>query len=318
MHGFHSNIEDDTIHNTNFRKVLYTGKHCQLVLMMLKPGEEIGEETHQENDQFFRVEQGVGKCMIDGNEYKLEDGVAIIVPAGAKHNVINTSQTEDLKLYTIYSPPHHKDQIVRATKAEAEANEEDFDGVTSEDLYGQVVQFVNDTFKGKQVKHFERTVFWFEQLLQRPLTEPEKIAAYAHDIKRGFPDNFISKNLRKSYLDKDYMKHHQEEGAKIMATFLTERNMNKDDIELVKHLIEKHEQGGDDLQNLLKDADSVSFFETNAKDFVEKKALIEGYERVRAKLDWMFDRITSNIAKKAADPLYRKWIKELESKYIGK
>ncbi|MDD4523989.1 MAG: cupin domain-containing protein [Methanosarcina sp.] len=118
--------------NENFRKVLYTSKHSQLVLMNLSPGEEIGMEVHEENDQFFRFEAGQGKCIIDGNEYELGDGVAVVVPAGAQHNVINTSETEDLKLYTIYSPAHHKDGIVRATKEEAEANEAEFDGVTTE------------------------------------------------------------------------------------------------------------------------------------------------------------------------------------------
>ncbi len=132
MKGFNANIEKDTLENTNFRKVLYTSKHSQLVLMSLKPNEEIGMEAHNENDQFFRFEQGTGKVIIDGNEYEVKDGSAIVVPAGAEHNVINTSDSEDLKLYTIYSPAHHKDQIVRATKEEAEANEEDFDGVTTE------------------------------------------------------------------------------------------------------------------------------------------------------------------------------------------
>lgn len=132
MKGFRSNIEKDTVENKNFRKVLYTGKHCQLVLMSLQPKEEIGLETHAENDQFFRFEQGEGKCIIDGNEYKVGDGIAIIVPAGAKHNVINTSAAEELKMYTIYSPAHHKDGIVRKTKKEAEANEADFDGQTTE------------------------------------------------------------------------------------------------------------------------------------------------------------------------------------------
>lgn len=132
MKGFHGDIEKDTLENSNFRKVLYTGKHSQLVLMSLAPGEEIGLETHPDNDQFFRFEAGEGKCIIDGNEYEVGDGVAIIIPAGAKHNVINTSATEALKMYTIYSPAHHKDGIVRATKAEAIANEEDFDGVTTE------------------------------------------------------------------------------------------------------------------------------------------------------------------------------------------
>lgn len=132
MKGFHSNIEKDTLENNNFRKVLYTGKYCQLVLMNLKPKEEIGMEVHTENDQFFRFEKGQGKCIIDGNEYELTDGVAIIVPSGAEHNIINTSDTEDLKLYTIYSPAHHKDGVVRVTKEEASADSPEFDGVTTE------------------------------------------------------------------------------------------------------------------------------------------------------------------------------------------
>lgn len=132
MKGFSINIEKKTIENNNFRKVLYTGKHSQLVLMSLKPKEEIGMEVHTDNDQFFRFEKGQGKCIIDGNEYELRDGVAIVVPSGAQHNIINTSDTEDLKLYTIYSPAHHKDGIVRATKAEAEADGPEFDGTTTE------------------------------------------------------------------------------------------------------------------------------------------------------------------------------------------
>jgi mannose-6-phosphate isomerase-like protein (cupin superfamily) len=132
MKGVCSNIEKETLENENFRKVLYTGKHSQLVLMSLKPNEEIGMETHEENDQFFRFEKGEGKCIIDGNEYELRDGVAIVVPAGAQHNIINTSSTEDLKLYTIYSPAHHKDGVVRATKEEANADGPEFDGVTTE------------------------------------------------------------------------------------------------------------------------------------------------------------------------------------------
>jgi len=132
MKGFHSNIEKITLENDNFRRVLYSGKHSQLVLMCLKPREEIGMEVHKDNDQFFRFEKGQGKCIIDGNEYTVQDGSAIVVPAGAKHNIINASQTESLKLYTIYSPAHHKDGIVRVTKKEAEANEAEFDGVTTE------------------------------------------------------------------------------------------------------------------------------------------------------------------------------------------
>ena len=132
MKGFVKNIEKETKENENFRKVLYTGRHSQLVLMSLLPGEEIGMEVHEDNDQFFRFEKGKGKCIIDENEYDIEDDFAVVIPAGAKHNIINTSSTEDLKLYTIYSPAHHKDGIVRATKEEAVANEAEFDGKTTE------------------------------------------------------------------------------------------------------------------------------------------------------------------------------------------
>jgi len=132
MKGFNANIEEETLKNDNFRKVLYTTKHSQLVLMSLRPNEEIGMEVHSENDQFFRFEQGQGKCVIDGNEYDVKDGSAIVVPAGSQHNIINVSDSEDLKLYTIYSPAHHQDGVVRATKEEAEASEEEFDGTTTE------------------------------------------------------------------------------------------------------------------------------------------------------------------------------------------
>ena len=132
MKGFYGNIEELTLQNTNFRKVLYTAKHCQLVLMTLPVGGEIGSEVHPDNDQFFRFESGEGKVIIDDSEYLVKDGDAIVVPAGANHNVINTSETEMLKMYTIYSPAHHKDGIVRATREEAEANEAEFDGGTTE------------------------------------------------------------------------------------------------------------------------------------------------------------------------------------------
>lgn len=132
MKGYNANIEKLTLENDNFRQVLYTGKHCQLVAMSLLPNEEIGMEIHKENDQFFRFEQGAGKVLIDGNEYEVGDGDVIIVPAGAEHNVINTSTSESLKLYTIYSPAHHRDGVVHATKSEAEADDEEFDGVTTE------------------------------------------------------------------------------------------------------------------------------------------------------------------------------------------
>ncbi|MFZ2152753.1 MAG: cupin domain-containing protein [Microgenomates group bacterium] len=132
MNGFNINIEEATIKNNNFRQVLYTSKHSQLVLMNLIPKEEIGMEVHRENDQFFRFESGFGKVIIDDHEYTVTNGSAIVVPAGANHNVINTSETEMLKLYTIYSPAHHQDKVVRATKAEAETNSPEFDGVTTE------------------------------------------------------------------------------------------------------------------------------------------------------------------------------------------
>ena len=132
MKGFVVNIEEQAVQNNNFRQVLYTSKHSQLVLMSLPPSGEIGLETHPDNDQFFRVEKGEGKVVIDGNESAIGDGSAVVVPAGAEHNVINTSSTEPLKLYTIYSPAHHRDGIVHATRADAESDNEEFDGKTTE------------------------------------------------------------------------------------------------------------------------------------------------------------------------------------------
>ncbi len=132
LHGYESNIEQLTLENTDFRRVLYTGKASQLVLMCLQPSEEIGMEIHAENDQFFRFEKGEGKIVINGFERMVKDGDAVIVPMGAEHNIINVSTTEPLKLYTIYAPAHHKDGTVHATKAIAEASEEEFDGVTTE------------------------------------------------------------------------------------------------------------------------------------------------------------------------------------------
>lgn len=130
--GFATDIETETVKNTEFRRVLYTSKFSQLVLMSLKPGEEIGEEVHDDVDQFFRFEEGEGKVVIDNTEYKVKDGSAVVVPNGAKHNVINTSKTADLKLYTIYSPPEHRDAVVHKTREEAMADDEHFDGKTTE------------------------------------------------------------------------------------------------------------------------------------------------------------------------------------------
>ena len=132
MKGFKSNIEKDTLDNTNFRKVVYTGKQLQLVLMSLKGGEEIGEETHRDTDQFFRFESGTGKCIIDNTEYLVKDGDVIVVPSGSKHNVINIDSKTELKMYTLYAPPNHKYDTIRATKEDAEKYEENFDGKTTE------------------------------------------------------------------------------------------------------------------------------------------------------------------------------------------
>ena len=130
--GFKIKIEKTTLENTSFRKVLYTSKHLQLVIMSLLPGEEIGFEIHKETDQFFRFEQGHGKCIINENEYDIENGDVVVIPAGTEHNIINVDPVTELKMYTIYAPPNHKDGVVRSTKKEAETNEEEFDGTTTE------------------------------------------------------------------------------------------------------------------------------------------------------------------------------------------
>jgi mannose-6-phosphate isomerase-like protein (cupin superfamily) len=130
MHGFVENIEDLAVRNTDFRRVLYTAKHCQLVLMALQAGEEIGAEVHK-LDQFFRVEEGTGEAVLDGVRTSLRAGSAIVVPAGAKHNIINTG-TVPLKLYTLYAPPNHRDGVIHPTRKDAEADTEHFDGKTTE------------------------------------------------------------------------------------------------------------------------------------------------------------------------------------------
>lgn len=123
MAGYSINIEDKTLDNENFREVLYTAPHSQLVVMTLKPGEEIGLETHDDRDQFIRVEEGEGVAILGGQEYELEDGTAIVIPAGTEHNVINTSDDEKLRLYTVYSPAEHPDGTIHRTKAEADEYE---------------------------------------------------------------------------------------------------------------------------------------------------------------------------------------------------
>jgi mannose-6-phosphate isomerase-like protein (cupin superfamily) len=131
MKGFVADIEELTEENSDFRRVLYTGKKLQLVLMAIKPGGEIGEEVHEDRDQFFRVEKGKGEVLIDGNPSKIKSDDAIIVPAGARHNIKNTGD-KPLRLYTLYAPPEHRDGTVHVTKADADASEEHFDGKTTE------------------------------------------------------------------------------------------------------------------------------------------------------------------------------------------
>lgn len=131
MQGYVADIETLTDENRDFRQVLYTGKHMQLVLMALKPGQSIGIETHPTHDQFFRIESGKGKAVIDGVTHKIKDGDCVIIPAGAQHDIANTGD-KPMRLYTLYAPPEHLDRLVQKTKAVAEASDEAFDGATSE------------------------------------------------------------------------------------------------------------------------------------------------------------------------------------------
>jgi mannose-6-phosphate isomerase-like protein (cupin superfamily) len=131
MNGYVANIEGLTEDNTDFRRVLYSGAHLQLVLMSVPPGEELGGEIHADNDQFFRIEKGKGMIVIDGVTHKVKSGDCAVIPAGAHHNLICTGH-EALKVYTLYGPSHHRDQLVQKTKAEADASDEAFDGETTE------------------------------------------------------------------------------------------------------------------------------------------------------------------------------------------
>lgn len=131
MQGYKANIEELTLQNENFRQVLYTAQNVQLVVMSLQPNEDIGLEVH-DVDQFFRFEKGAGKVLIDGNEQTVSDGDVVIVPVGAEHNVINTSGSEPLKLYTLYCPPHHQDGTIHSTKEAAFGDDEHFNGHTTE------------------------------------------------------------------------------------------------------------------------------------------------------------------------------------------
>ena len=131
MMGYTVNIGKASLENNNFRKVLYTAKNCQLVVMSLLPNEDIGEEVHT-LDQFIRIEEGKGKAILDGIEHDIEAEWAVVIPAGTKHNIINTSPDSKMKLYTIYTPPEHQDGVVRATKQDAENQPEEYDGKTTE------------------------------------------------------------------------------------------------------------------------------------------------------------------------------------------
>ncbi len=174
-------------------------------------------------------------------------------------------------------------------------------------LFEKTKEFVDEAFHGNNA-HFVRTVFWLEKLLPN-ITDTERIAAYAHDIERAFRE---SKDSPDNYLDPTFLKNHQEKGAQIISVFLRKEHALEEMISRVVHLISKHEVGGDVEQNALMSADSISFLETNAEMFVTKKAPVEGYVSVKAKLDWMYNRITTNEAKDFARANYEKWSKELE------
>ncbi len=175
-------------------------------------------------------------------------------------------------------------------------------------LYDKVVEYVDYSF-GEKKPHFERTVYWIEKFIPNA-TEAHKIAAYAHDIERAFRDK--DKMIPEDYLDPEFLNNHQGKGIEIISNFLESQNAPNDLIEKVRYLINKHEVGGDLEQNALMDADSVSYFETNAQHFVEEKAPNEGYQKIKGKFDFMFNRISTDEHRKSAKENYEKWLKELE------
>lgn len=188
-------------------------------------------------------------------------------------------------------------------------------GIKKADLYEETKKFVEESFvkKGKtNMKHFERTAYWVKKLYPEA-DEALLVASVAHDIERAFRDPSVDavKNSKTGFLDKEYLKFHQEKGAEIIANFLVKKGANKDFIEKVSDLIAGHEAGGNKEQNILKDADSVSFFENNVEHFASKDAARVGKEKVREKCDWMFKRITFPKAKKIALPWYEKATKLL-------
>ncbi|HEV7423911.1 MAG TPA: DUF4202 family protein [Candidatus Paceibacterota bacterium] len=173
------------------------------------------------------------------------------------------------------------------------------------DLYSKVIEYVDISFGGKKT-HFERTVYWLEQILPN-ITDTERIAAYSHDIERA-----IKGETDRDYLNLEILRRHQEDGAEIIGEFLQKNGADEETINKVKHLVSKHEVGGDAEQNALMDADSISYFETNAQHFVEQRAKTEGYKKIKEKFDWMFNRISSEERKNLARKNYEKWSKELE------
>ncbi len=181
-------------------------------------------------------------------------------------------------------------------------------------LLDKVKQFVDESFKydEAQIRHFDRTVYWLQQL-KPEADEALLIAAYAHDTERAFRLPEKSHEITgKSFLDPESLKQHQEKGAKIIGDFLEKNGAGRETIDKVKHLISAHEIGGGEDQNFLKDADSLSFLENNGSIFMSRLEKL-GYDRVKEKFDWMYERITSQSAKEVAKPLYEKMVSDLDS-----
>lgn len=184
-------------------------------------------------------------------------------------------------------------------------------------IYSEAEQFVFDSFnkaeKPSQIKHFVQTVYWLK-ILSPDADEALLVAAIAHDIERAFRQkDVLGKKTSAGFTSSEFYRPHEERGAEIIADFLKHQNVDDGFIERVKKLVSRHEEGGDDDQNLLKDADSVSFFETNVSLFLTEKVNEDGKEEVKKKFDWMFDRITSEKAKQIAQPFYEKAISDLNT-----
>jgi len=172
-------------------------------------------------------------------------------------------------------------------------------------LYDKVVEYVDKSFGSKKA-HFERAVYWIEKFIPNA-TEAHKISAYAHDIERG-----LNGEKDRDYLNREFYMAHSEKGAELMGEFLEKNGADIETINKVKHLISRHEVGGDAEQNALMDADSVSYFETNAEHFVRSRIKEDGYEKIKGKFDWMYNRISTDEHRMFAKENYEKWSKELE------